>query len=211
MFGYAEDLEAGIKGVDPLPIFRKVNDHTIAFPPKTQGRSHVLELPATLLDAMLAFLLVCAARRARGQCSVHNSMLIHTTHLNLVQDQVYEMTLEEVRRLKRSIAYAQDDPSDPVWSALQAKWKEDFIPTTNVIRELTKDERLSSLTWEEIRNHLHEATGRIEVRQMNGLSKEALDYSRSGLSFSVIAIGGNKLSRGLTLERIDCKLLPSSH
>lgn len=38
------------------------------------------------------------------------------------------------------------------------------------------------------------------VKEIHGASKEALDYSRQNEGVSVIAIGGNKLSRGLTLE-----------
>ena len=41
----------------------------------------------------------------------------------------------------------------------------------------------------------------IETRIINGTAKEALEYfEREGEGFNVIAIGGDKLSRGLTLE-----------
>lgn len=200
MFGYDDDLEAGIEGAKPLPMFREVDDHLGAFPTKHKGNHVIPELPDSLKIAILSFLLVCAARRARGQRNVHNSMLIHATRLNLVQEQLFKMVQDEFRRLKRSVAYAQNDSSDPVWTALRKQWEQDFIPTTDAIRGLTKDERLTSLTWEQVAAEMHAAVERIEPRQINGLSKEALDYSRSDSGLSLIAIGGNKLSRGLTLE-----------
>ena len=40
----------------------------------------------------------------------------------------------------------------------------------------------------------------IEVREINGSAGDVLDYLRHGSGLNVIAVGGDKLSRGLTLE-----------
>lgn len=41
----------------------------------------------------------------------------------------------------------------------------------------------------------------IDVRMVNGKAKDALDYAELGTKgLKVIAIGGDKLARGLTLE-----------
>src|SRR5262249_7626599 len=48
--------------------------------------------------------------------------------------------------------------------------------------------------------HLLEAVSRIELRRINGTSADALAYTEHPDGLSVIAIGGDKLSRGLTLE-----------
>ena len=47
---------------------------------------------------------------------------------------------------------------------------------------------------------LFNAAKRITVREINGSAKDALDYAEHPQGLSVIAIGGDKLSRGLTLE-----------
>jgi hypothetical protein len=47
---------------------------------------------------------------------------------------------------------------------------------------------------------LPEAVARIEVKEINGHATDALDYVAHRQGFNVIAIGGDKLSRGLTLE-----------
>ena len=63
------------------------------------------------------------------------------------------------------------------------------------------DNKIRSHTWEEIRPLLYRAVQKIEVKSINGTSGDSLTYyenERNGIS--VIAIGGDKLSRGLTLE-----------
>ena len=55
--------------------------------------------------------------------------------------------------------------------------------------------------WTEIRDELIPAVNAIHVRAINGLRQESLDYEEyKDTGLSVIAIGGDKLSRGLTLE-----------
>jgi hypothetical protein len=56
-------------------------------------------------------------------------------------------------------------------------------------------------TWDEILLALPDTIRDITVRIVNGTAKDALDYSeRDQLGLKVIAIGGDKLARGLTLE-----------
>ena len=55
--------------------------------------------------------------------------------------------------------------------------------------------------WEDIKPLLFKVVQKIEVKSINGSSGDIVDYqlnSKNGVS--VIAIGGDKLSRGLTLE-----------
>jgi hypothetical protein len=54
--------------------------------------------------------------------------------------------------------------------------------------------------WGDVLLHLNDAVSRIQVRQINGGSADALNYFDSKKGLSVIAVGGDKLSRGLTLE-----------
>ncbi|MEO7984183.1 MAG: Z1 domain-containing protein, partial [Bacteroidota bacterium] len=54
--------------------------------------------------------------------------------------------------------------------------------------------------WKEVLAHLNDAVIKIEMRAINGGSADILDYVDHPNGLSVIAIGGDKLSRGLTLE-----------
>ena len=55
--------------------------------------------------------------------------------------------------------------------------------------------------WEDVKGQLFKAVQKITVKSINGSSSDALTYyDNKEEGISVIAIGGDKLSRGLTLE-----------
>ena len=59
---------------------------------------------------------------------------------------------------------------------------------------------LQTHKWTDVLLHLNEAASKIQVKEINGGSADALNYYDYKNGLSVIAVGGNKLSRGLTLE-----------
>lgn len=197
VFGYSRDLVVGIEGASPLPIFRPVHDHELAFPAKHPGDHDPGELPASLKEAILAFVLSCAARRARGQRKAHNSMLVHVTWRTAVQKKVKQLVEDEFHRVRRVIHY---EKNHPVWEQLKALWDEDFTGCSTKIRAIENDARLTELTWENVSDELTVAVDKILVREVHSESKDELAYNREPDGLSVIAVGANKLSRGLTLE-----------
>lgn len=74
------------------------------------------------------------------------------------------------------------------------------MPTTSSILSSIADPQLTPVSWGEIRPLLHHAASKIQVKKINGTAKDVLDYWEHKNGLSVIAIGGDKLSRGLTLE-----------
>ena len=58
----------------------------------------------------------------------------------------------------------------------------------------------SGSEWSDVRAALNQAAAKIEVMTINGTARDALTYYEHPKGLSVIAIGGDKLSRGLTLE-----------
>ena len=54
--------------------------------------------------------------------------------------------------------------------------------------------------WEEVRKILPDVLEELQLRTMNGTSEDSLAYTESLQPLTVIAVGGDKLSRGLTLE-----------
>ena len=182
--------------VEPLPIYRKVEDYENWMPDKHSQHWHPLNdsFPKSLRQAMLSFLLVCAARRARGQVTNHNTMLIHVTRLQKVQERVADQVEDVLSTIRYRLRYGDGDgPS--IMDELQQLWETDF--------ELTSKQwdDAKPLAWSSLVDHIQPATDKIKLKTINGSSEDALEYydeRQSGLS--VIAIGGNKLSRGLTLE-----------
>lgn len=189
----------GTEGETPgLPIIRRVRDASPCFPPKHKKELSVSALPASLKEAILAYILACSARRARGEVDADNSMLVHVTRFTLVQDQVARLIEEELADIRRQLEFP--GTGGDAEERLRQLWDSDFDANASKIRELLPDHDLPELIWDQVRQQLFDATKRMTVRRINGSAKDALDYTDHPLGLSVIAVGGDKLSRGLTLE-----------
>ncbi|MGD9714121.1 MAG: Z1 domain-containing protein, partial [Thermomicrobiales bacterium] len=70
----------------PLPLYRDVSDAEAWIPDRHKNGHRPGPLPETVRKAIRAFVLARAARMARGETRAHNSMLIHVTRFNSVQD-----------------------------------------------------------------------------------------------------------------------------
>ncbi|QNA87465.1 Z1 domain-containing protein [Massilia sp. Dwa41.01b] len=193
-----------------LPLVRTVDDHCSkdgrsGWMPVGHKNTHVPSdadesaLPASLREAIDAFILSCAARQVRGQKAQHSSMLVHVTRFNAVQLEVHTRVEQYVRsidqRLSRRIGH------QPVLDRLAELWANDFEPTTAEMAEKVPDAGpFSFSTWGEIAEVLPLVVSEISVRVINGTAGDVLDYTETADGLKVIAIGGDKLARGLTLE-----------
>lgn len=194
-----------------LPLVRHVLDHSTpdgrdGWIPTKHKNGHVPlfnginTLPPSLVEAIDAFLITCSARQLRGQGSDHSSMLIHVTRFNTVQQQVFHQVEEHVRQMRQRLLRNIDH--DQIIKRMKTLWYEDFVPTENAIRLSDQDQSPSrTIEWEDILTVLPDIISDIEIRMINGTAKDALDYTEhEGTGLKVIAIGGDKLARGLTLE-----------
>jgi hypothetical protein len=207
---------ARIFGLEPgdssqgLPLVRIVKDsgsdsaydwmplgHKATHYPMHRGEN---TMPDSLKEAIHAFVLACAARSARGQGRQHSSMLVHVTRFTAVQSIVSSQVDEYVRKIRQRIVRGIDH--EEILSRLRTLWENDFADTTDAVRKAGLDPvRVPEITWDRIGQLLPETLEDIQVRIINGTAKDALDYAESfGTGLKVIAIGGDKLSRGLTLE-----------
>lgn len=197
--------------VGGLPLSRAVTDHINkdspgGWMPATHKKEHTPTymgqetLPPSLREALGAFALACAVRGIRGQGAEHSSMLIHVTRLTLVQGKVFAQVEEAVKRMKQRLIRRIDH--EALVAQLKDLWESDFVPTCAEVaaRVPEAEGALQVPTWEEVLEALPAAVADIEVRIVNGTAKDALDYSEPGKGLKVVAIGGDKLSRGLTLE-----------
>lgn len=197
--------------VGGLPLSRNVSDHIDmdspgGWMPPTHKKEHTPvhmgqeTVPPSLHEALCAFALVCAVRGIRGQGSQHSSMLVHVTRLTLVQGKVHAQVEEAVKRMKQRLTRRIDH--EALVAQLKDLWERDFVPTCAAVAELVPEPGGPPPVpaWEEILEALPDAVSDIEVRVVNGTAKDALDYSEPGKGLKVVAIGGDKLSRGLTLE-----------
>lgn len=165
------------------------------------------KLPPSLIKAIKYFFLSCAARRARGQEKEHNSMLIHVTRFIDWQDRIASLVETQVKMLARQVEFSDVN----LFKELELLWNEGFARVTqNIIANPTvKDPSIKEMAWIDVEAHIYPAVAKIEVRAVHGDTKidrlehkniRPLDYYDNKTGLSVIAVGGNKLSRGLTLE-----------
>jgi Z1 domain len=211
------------KNNEPLDIFRSVNDFaqspfyvladevdTEDFPRyRSPKKDEPLPefLPESLKAAIKSFILTCAIRRVRRQETKHNSMLVHVALLVKWIDRVAYLVNEQLREYTNAI----NGNDSELISEFKELYLTDFEPTTeNILENLDyKDIRIKKHEWEDILLELPKAVTKIEVRSVHGTRSisnleyhniEEIDYGRYENGFSVIAVGGSRLSRGITLE-----------
>lgn len=166
------------------------------FPFKHKKDHEVEELPPSLYEAMAYFLLTNAVRDLRGDTKDHRSMLINVSRFTDVQVRIRESAIVWLEQVKSDVRnYAALDESQ----ALR-------IESLNFLKQVWDKYDLESkagVAWKVIQQeYLHKAISPIEIRAVNQKTGAAsLNYDaheENGLR--VIAVGGNSLSRGLTLE-----------
>lgn len=199
VFGLKEDDYAPLGPQEPYPIVRVVDDFRHAFPLKHKKGWHVPELPPSLCKAIRVFFLACAARAARGDTKVHNSMLIHVTRFTDVQRQVLELVKAEVQRIRRRLHFG-DGEAKSLLKELEELWNEEFVPTTRKMKEMDSSWRLPDVAWDDVQSRLQPVVDAVQMKLVNGSARDSLDYYEHKNGMTVIVIGGDKLSRGLTLE-----------
>lgn len=209
VFGHGE---VGIETIpDPLPIIRDATDQEPYFPARInrENRDQLPDgLPASLKRAIQSFILTCAIRRLRGQATKHNSMLVHVALRVAWIDRIARLVNEALHDYRNQIQLN----TGPLLRDLEQIYNEDFDGTTNTVLENLRyqDPAIRSTTWDTVRSELSAAVNKIEVRAVHGQKNlrnleykntQELNYGEyDGSGLSVIAVGGNKLARGLTLE-----------
>ena len=195
---------------EPLNVFRVIDDYDPPFF-KTINKNNKDDLPGYLPEsletALKSFILTCAIRRLRGHEKKHNSMLVHVALYVKWIDRVASLVNERMKDFKNYIS-ANDSQ---FLKELEELFINDFSPTTeNVIENIDyKDSRIELHNWENVKAELKKAASKIDVRAVHGIRSttnleyhniDEIDYSRFEEGLSVIAVGGGRLARGITLE-----------
>lgn len=210
----------GLRSIDGraggLPLIREFDDQTdssgeAGWIPTRHDKNHVPlfkgqdQVPPSLREAISAFVLCCAVRVLRGQGGKHCSMLIHVTRYTNVQEEVRRQVDNLVKNFRnhlRGYGAAERDKMLAEWRKL---WNDDFEPTSAAIRMAADEPRgeFELPSWEAVQAVLPDVLEDLAngVRAINGSAGDVLDYAeREKTGLKVVAIGGDKLARGLTLE-----------
>ena len=147
------------------------------------------KLPPSLRRAVRSFILASAARIARGQGQKHKSMLIHVTRFTEVQGEV----VRQVKAYTDALRDAWRNEDQALKLEMESLWQTDY---ETVCRGAGMP-----LAWSTVEPHVWTILRAVAIKEINGSSADILEYEQHReVGLTVIAVGGDKLSRGLTLE-----------
>lgn len=164
----------------------EINDAHEEFPPRHKSHLSVAFLPASLDAAIRAFVVASAIRISRGDKGPR-AMLVNVSRFKHVQAQVYDLVAAEFAKIKNAIEiHAQPPTSAPdshqILLELRQSYETHFSDTDT--------------TWAVVRDKLLAAVIDTTVELINSSrDKKSDDKARN-----MIAVGGDVLSRGLTVE-----------
>jgi hypothetical protein len=146
----------------------------------------VPEITDALRDAVHYFWLSTAARRVRRTGVAHCTMLVHTS-VNTIVHQRFKAPLESLR-----LELLTDLRADVVPDDLRALWEKEIthVPAEDFGEQVVEFDALLP--------ELAGVVGDCKIIMDNSSSEDRLDYESGPIV--AIAVGGNTLSRGLTLE-----------
>jgi hypothetical protein len=159
------------------------------FPLKHKSDHHVPALPDSLLDAIRTFVIAVAVRESRGDTSAR-AMLVNVSRFKRVQTQVHALVEGEFQRIKNAIELHSV-------SLLPSKRHAEIEAL-----ESTFHRHYASLpeTWQDILPSLNSAVHSTSVRLINSDRVKQAEDIADLESERMIAVGGDVLSRGLTLD-----------
>lgn len=161
----------------------------------------VTELPPSMKEAIAYFMLVNGIRDIRGDARTHRSMMIHVSRFTDVQNQIRDLAVAWVIQIRSDLqnyAGLSEAESDRIQGIA-------YLKEVWVKHELAQKagNPKNPMRWHRfLSEYLFKAVSPIDVRAVNQLSgATSLDYfNHKDNGLRIIAVGGNSLSRGLTLE-----------
>lgn len=179
-----------------VPILNDEQLYYFPFKHKKELSKHLKDLPPSLEEAIRYFVLATAISDYRFDIKEHRTMMVNVSRFTDVQIATQELIQDYLSQITSDIGnYAmlpveQAEKIDGIFD-LHSTWDKYNLS------------EVSGIDWEKIlHEYLIKASRRIVVRAVNQKTgAQSLDYyNYSSIGMRVIAVGGNSLSRGLTLE-----------
>lgn len=211
------------------PLIEVIDDHLEAFPTRltadrqpTNEKAGVsraackddkfpLFIPSSMKEAVMCFVVSTAIRISRKSSmrdtkfyQPHNTMLIHISRFITWQSQTKKLVSEYVEKLKYDLDNDLPSGEKTIYSEFERIWYKYYSYVMKNIGDYLPDDYdddfLTPRSFEDIKPLLIEAIKNIEVKAINSLPpRDQLSYPDNEEK-KYIAIGGNRLSRGFTLE-----------
>jgi hypothetical protein len=160
-------------------------------PVKHRKTQPVGPLPESLKEAVCSFLLANAILDGRVKAPNKRSMLVNVSRFTNVQDAVGERLTNELYRYKSAI-----ELHSLTYSAGKANAVLDELKST-----FDKQFSTTGPSWDSVLADLHKSVADVRVKVYNSSVDKAEDEDyREDVPTRQIAVGGDLLSRGLTLD-----------
>ena len=202
VFGLEANDAAGIEAIDPLPIVRNIDDYDEWVPDGHKVDAEVGDtIPHSLQVAVLSFLIGTTIRKLRGQHDKHNSMLVHVTRFTRIQATVANQVQDFLDDVRDRVTFGEG-ANPAIRELIRQTFETDHLPTSSAMATIpdVNDMVGEVPSFESVWAELPKVVTKTQVHIVNGTSSDALEYVDHPEGLTVIAIGGDKLSRGLTLE-----------
>lgn len=175
-------------------LLKPNDDCELCLPIKHKNGSVMSAFPPSLLEAIASFFIANAVRDLRGHKKTHRTMMVNISRFISVQNQIADSIDAFVRNAQREIQnyYLLGDTAleYSTFKLLKEVFNEHFA-------EIPRFE----FSWDEIQMALKDAVMPVTVRAINGgNAPKNLNYDEVEDGLRLIAVGGQSLSRGLTLE-----------
>jgi hypothetical protein len=202
VFGRDADPSVGIAQIVPLPIEINVLDADTWIPPKHKKTHVPQDMPDSLKIALKCFVLSIAARMALGDDAVHCSMLVHVTRFNDVQDRVMSQISAHLDFLRNTLLAGAEEQRAALNLEFFEVWEKEYVEKFPDFQKHPSqvNDPIILPNWRFVEDRLNDALAKLTCTIVNSLTKENLDYAGNGQGLAVVAVGGDRLSRGLTLE-----------
>lgn len=159
------------------------------FPLKHKSDQNVQNLPDSLRDAIRAFVVAIAVREARGDSSAR-TMLVNVSRFKRVQAQVHQLVEEEFQRIKDAIEL----------HSVSLLPQDRHVEIQALERTFERHYAGAMETWNDIIPSLKAAVHATPVRLINSDRVKQVQDIADLEAERMIAVGGDVLSRGLTLD-----------
>ncbi len=171
-------------------MLRTIKDAEDHYPKRHKKDDDLEVISKSLREAIDTFLLANVIRDLRGDTVTHRSMMINVTRFVNTQQLLRKVVNEYVDEVKRSIKNYASLPTD---HAL----KDEHIASLN--KAFKREYFTTEFSWEAIQAKLYESVLPIQVYAAHG-GGDDLNYEDYDEGLRTIVVGGQRLSRGLTLE-----------
>lgn len=191
MFGPSDELDDQ-ESLDEDAVIRILEDAEEYFPASHKSSLDVQGIPESLEEALRTFLVANAIRDLRGEQGSPRSMLVNVSRFNAVQQLVGERLAGELAAYRNAInshtsTFARGNPNREL----------------ELLRETFRREYgTSGFSWDDVLQMLPAAVAEIELKVVNSKRDKSNEEKelRDENAPRQISIGGDLLSRGLTLE-----------